>query len=64
MADRYCFEACAATNAAGGKRTIPAGAYAVSRNSLAIRVQIGGRVVELTLAEFACLRAQGMVREA
>ena len=64
MAERYRFEECAATKAAGSKCTIPAGTHAVSRNSLAVRVQVGGRVIELTLAEFARLQAEAKVSEA
>lgn len=64
MAERYRFEECAATNAAGSKCTIPAGTHAVSRNSLAVRVQVGGRVIELTLAEFARMQAEAKVSEA
>ncbi|MBN8489810.1 MAG: hypothetical protein J0M00_00055 [Burkholderiales bacterium] len=64
MADRYRFEECTATNAAGSKCTIPAGTHAVTRNSLAVRVKIGGRELELTLAELARLQAEAKVTEA
>jgi hypothetical protein len=36
----------------------------VTRNSLAVRVKIGGRELELTLAEFARLQAEAKVTEA
>lgn len=62
--ERYAFHDCEATTAAGVPLRIPAGVHHVERRSLVFRVRLGGREVELTLAEFGRLREAGQVKVA
>ena len=58
----FAFDDCDALTAAGVPVRIPAGVHLVERRSLVFRVRLGGREVDLTLAEFARLQAAGRVR--
>lgn len=58
---QYEFEEVTATSAAGAAVSIPAGVHAVERHSLSFRLQLGGREVDLTLAEFERLERAGRV---
>ena len=60
---QYRFEACQPTHAAGHKVNIPAGVHTVERRSLSVRVHVGGREVDLTLAEFSRLQTEGKASE-
>lgn len=57
----YAFDDCDALTAAGIPVRIPAGVYLAERRSLVFRVRLGGREVDLTLAEFDRLRSTGLV---
>lgn len=59
---RYVFAATQAVNAGGMVVRIPPGDYPVERRSLVHRVRLGGREVDLTLAEFRRLQRAGLVR--
>lgn len=61
---QYRFEECMATNVAGHKCTIPAGIHSVARNSLSARVRVGGREIDVTVAEFMRLTEEGRLTEA
>jgi hypothetical protein len=60
--DRYAFIDCDATTAAGVPLRIPAGVHHVERRSLVFRVRLGGRELDLTLAEWERLMHAGCVR--
>lgn len=60
----YAFDDSDALTAAGVPVRIPAGVYLVERRSLVFRVRLGGREVDLTLAEFDRLRSTGLVTAA
>lgn len=60
--DSYAFEDSDALTAAGVRVRIPAGEHLVERRSLVFRVRLGGREVDLTLAEFDRLRSTGLVK--
>lgn len=59
--DRYAFNDCAAITAAGMPLRIPAGVHEVERRLLVFRVRLGGREVDVTLAEWERLRHAGCV---
>lgn len=60
--DSYAFDDSDALTAAGVRVRIPAGVHRVERRSLVLRVRLGGREVDLTLAEFERLRSSGLVK--
>lgn len=57
--ERYAFHDCEATTAAGVPLCIPAGVHRVERRSLVFRVRLGGRELDLTLAEWERLLHAG-----
>lgn len=57
----YAFDDSDALTAAGVPVRIPAGVHLVERRSLVFRVRLGGREVDLTLAEFDRLQSTGLV---
>ena len=57
----YAFDDSDVLTANGVRVRIPAGVYLVERRSLVFRVRLGGREVDLTLAEFDRLRSTGLV---
>lgn len=59
---RYEFDEIDAVTSAGGAVRFPAGVHAVVRRSLVFRVRLGGRDVDLTLAEFDRLLRAGRIR--
>lgn len=59
--ERYAFTDCDATTAAGVPLRIPAGVHQVERRSLVFRVRLGGRELDLTLAEWERLLDAGCV---
>jgi len=59
--ERYAFHDCEATTAAGVPLRIPAGVHQVERRSLVFRVRLGGRELDLTLAEWERLLDVGCV---
>jgi len=59
--ERYAFNDCDATTAAGEPLRIPAGVHRVERRSLVFRVRLGGRELDLTLAEWERLLHAGSV---
>ena len=59
--ERYAFNDCEATTAAGVPLRIPAGVHHVERRSLVFRVRLGGRELDLTLAEWERLLDAGCV---
>jgi hypothetical protein len=59
--ERYAFNDREATTAAGVPLRIPAGVHLVERRSLVFRVRVGGRELDLTLAEWARLLHAGCV---
>jgi hypothetical protein len=58
---RYAFTDCEATTAAGVPLRIPAGVHHVERRSLVFRVRLGGRELDLTLADWERLLHAGCV---
>jgi predicted thioesterase len=60
--DSYAFVDSDAPTAAGVRVRIPAGVHPVEQRSLVFRVRLGGREVDLTLAEFDRLRSTGLVK--
>lgn len=60
----YSFEEAEAVTAAGVTVRIPAGLHLVEERLLVFRVRVGGREVDLTLAEFHRLRSAGRIRAA
>lgn len=58
----YEFDEIDAVTSAGGAVRFPAGVHAVARRSLVFRVRLGGREVDLTLAEFDRLLRAGRIR--
>lgn len=61
IVERYAFHDCEATTAAGVPLRIPAGVHHVERRSLVFRVRLGGRELDLTLAEWERLLHAGCV---
>jgi hypothetical protein len=59
--ERYAFNDCEAITAAGVPLRIPAGVHEVERRLLVFRVRLGGREVDVTLAEWERLRHAGFV---
>lgn len=59
---RYEFDEVDAVTAAGGPVRLPAGVHPVARRSLVFRVRLGGREVDLSLAEFDRLLRAGRIR--
>ena len=59
--ERYAFHDCEATTAAGVLLRIPDGVHHVERRSLVFRVRLGGRELDLTLAEWERLLHAGCV---
>jgi hypothetical protein len=59
--ERFAFTDCEATTAAGMPLRIPAGVHHVERRSLVFRVRLGGRELDLTLAEWERLLHAGCV---
>ena len=59
---RYEFDEIDAVTSAGGAVRFPAGVHPIARRSLVFRVRIGGREVDLTLAEFDRLLRAGRIR--
>lgn len=59
--ERYAFNDCEATTAAGVPLRNPAGVHHVERRSLVFRVRLGGRELDLTLAEWERLLHAGCV---
>lgn len=59
---RYEFDEIDTLTAAGGEVRFPAGVHPVERRSLVFRVRLGGREVDLTLAEFDRLMQAGRIR--
>lgn len=59
--ERYAFQDCDATTAAGVSMRIPTGVHQVERRSLVFRVRLGGREVDLTLAEWDRLQQAACV---
>jgi hypothetical protein len=59
--ERYAFHDSEATTAAGVPLRIPAGVHHVERRSLVFRVRLGGRELDLTLAEWERLLDAGCV---
>ena len=57
----YAFEEFDTLTAAGVPVRIPAGVHLVERRSLVFRVRLGGREVDLALAEFNRLQSTGLV---
>ncbi|HRD97075.1 MAG TPA: hypothetical protein PLA97_11830 [Rubrivivax sp.] len=57
----YAFNDCEATTAAGMPLRIPAGFHLVERRSLVFRLRLGGRELDLTLAEWERLLQAGFV---
>jgi len=49
--ERYAFTDCEATTTAGASLRIPAGVHHVEGRSLTFRVRLGGRELDLTMAE-------------
>jgi hypothetical protein len=58
---RWGFADLEVTSAGGASVRIPAGEHAVERRSLVYRMRLGGREVDLTLAEFERLQRAGLV---
>ena len=58
----YAFEDTDAISASGATVRIPTGVHLVERRSLVFRIRLGGREVDLTLAEFERLQRAGRVR--
>lgn len=58
----YEFDGVDTLSAAGAAVSIPAGIHLVERRSLVHRLRLGGRQVDLTLAEFDRLLHAGRVR--
>lgn len=59
--ERYAFIDCDATTAAGAPLRIAAGVHLVERRSLVFRLRLGGRELDLTLAEWERLLQAGCV---